>query len=101
MGQDAALEEGVELVLHELRQIGPGGSFDLPAPAYGSTTFGCRLRLVLCSGSAAEVAAARQELSAAVNVEALALSLFVDWSMGSVEAAAPTKDDGDLGSALR
>ncbi len=29
MGQDAALQEGVELVLHELRQAGPGGGFGL------------------------------------------------------------------------
>ena len=29
VGQDAALEEGAELVLHELRQIGPGGGFGL------------------------------------------------------------------------
>ena len=29
VGQDAAFEEGVELVLHELRQIGSGGGFGL------------------------------------------------------------------------
>jgi hypothetical protein len=29
VGQDAAFEEGVELVLHELRQIGAGGGFGL------------------------------------------------------------------------
>ncbi len=29
VGQDAALEEGVELVLHELRQVGAGGIFGL------------------------------------------------------------------------
>ena len=29
VGQDAALQKGVELVLHELRQIGSGGGFDL------------------------------------------------------------------------
>lgn len=28
MSQDAALREGVELVLHELRQIGSGGGLD-------------------------------------------------------------------------
>ena len=29
VGQNAALEEGVELVFDELRQIGPGGSLGL------------------------------------------------------------------------
>jgi hypothetical protein len=29
VGQDAAFEEGVELVLHELRQAGSGGGFGL------------------------------------------------------------------------
>ena len=29
VGQDAAFEEGVELVLHELRQVGADGSFGL------------------------------------------------------------------------
>ena len=29
VGQDAAFEEGVELVLHELRQVGSGGGFGL------------------------------------------------------------------------
>ena len=29
VGQDAAFEEGIELVLHEPRQVGSGGSFGL------------------------------------------------------------------------
>ena len=29
VGQDAALQESIELVLDELQQVGPGGSFDL------------------------------------------------------------------------
>ena len=29
MGQDAAFEEGVELVLHELRQVGTGSGLGL------------------------------------------------------------------------
>ena len=35
MRQDAALQKGVELVLHELRQVGSGGGFDLGEESRG------------------------------------------------------------------
>ena len=35
VGQDAAFEEDVELVLHELRQVGSGGGFGLSDEGLG------------------------------------------------------------------
>ena len=48
VGQDAAFEEGVELVLHELRQIGSGGA---SVWAMKVTACCCTRRYsVVCSG---------------------------------------------------
>ena len=47
VGQNAAFEEGVELILDELRQVGTGGSFGLRKVAACCCT---RRYSVVCSG---------------------------------------------------
>jgi hypothetical protein len=47
VGQDAASEEGVELVLHKLRQVGPGGSFGLGEEGGGMLLYQAVLRGLL------------------------------------------------------
>jgi hypothetical protein len=45
VGQDAAFEEGVELLLHELRQVGAGCGFGLLEACCCTRRYG-----VVCSG---------------------------------------------------